>query len=169
MKKPVFRPITRRTAIALGFVVGGGSLVTPAVAKPPKKNPKPKPKPTPTPERDAPVRKIDLMGRTIEKIQARLKDCQSDVCGTVLEHSFARANLTKEARAAAEDREWKAATESLTEVRSIVEGDIALLESVDQRGTVGDVLGLERALLNQTDTALDAVERASVMPGDNVS
>lgn len=61
------------------------------------------------------------------------------------------------------------AQESLGIVRSIVEDDIELLESVDDRGTVGDILALERALLQQTDSAIDAVDRLGVMPGDNIT
>jgi hypothetical protein len=102
---------------------------------------------------------------TIGKIQTRLESCaaDSDVCSTVLEHAFLRMSLTNEARAQSTDREWGAARASVEEVKGIVEGDIELLEGVEQRGSIGDVLGLERALLNQTVSTL------SVMPGDNVS
>lgn len=119
----------------------------------------PKGTPSPVLERESVVRKIELMQETIPMIQTRLEPCDTNVCDAVREHAGVRYNEAGLAKTAAEDREWQTATFHLTEVRDLVEDDIALLESVEDRGSIGDVLGLERALLNQTDAALDAVER----------
>lgn len=159
MEKDIFRSVSRRTLIAAGALFGLGGLAGSAAAAPPKKV-----KPSPADrDGDLAVHKIGDMQRTIGKIQDRLEECDGDVCGTVLEHSFDRADSTRRAKRAARDGEWAEATGALEKVRDIVEGDIELLEGVEDRGSIGDVLGLERALLNQTDTAL------GVMPGDNVS
>lgn len=156
------RTVSRRAVIATAGLVGLGALATPVAAAPPKGT-----KPT-SPDRASVVRKIGHMGVTIGKIQDRLASCDSDVCGTVLEHALERAGLTGEAKAAAKKRNWETTTTKIESVREIVVTDIELLESVEDRGSVGDVLGLERSLLNQTDAALKAVEQRGVMPGDRV-
>jgi hypothetical protein len=157
MTNDPLRTVSRRTVLTAGALVGIGSLSAPAMANPPKGV-----EPA-DPDTDVVVRKIGDMERTIGEIQDRLESCDSNVCDTVFKHSSIRMSLTRDAKQAAEAHEWTEATESITEVKSIVEGDIDLLESVEDRGSIGDVLGLEHALLNQTNTAL------GVMPGDNVS
>ena len=151
-------PLTRRTLLAATALAGVGALAVPVAAQPPKDV-----QPT-KPDTTIVVRKISDMQRTLGLIERSLQTTEcGQVCGTVQEHLFLRIALTGEAKSAAGERVWETATAKLTQVKDIVEGDIALLESVEDRGSVGDVLGLERALLNQTVTAL------GVMPGDNVS
>jgi hypothetical protein len=160
MTKKTLRTVSRRTVLAAGTLVGLGGVSVPVLAAPPK-GVEPA---DPDAEVEAVVRKIDGMLGTIDRIQTRLQSCgDDDVCGTVLEHSFVRKNLTNTAKRQSQDREWGPARVSLTEVKGIVEGDIELLEGVEDRGSIGDVLGLERALLNQTVSTL------SVMPGDNAT
>ena len=172
---------TRRSVLAGLGAVGLAGLAAPVAAKPPKttfnsgQN-----------ARSA-LQGIDLMEATIGRIQGRIADALDvdfgdaiadpgdefypgdSVLGTVLGHSFARTNSVRRARAAFLDGDREGTLTNLGEVRTVVVGDIELLEGVEDRGSVGDVLGLERALLNQTDSAIDAVERVGVMPGDNVS
>jgi hypothetical protein len=157
MTNDILRTVSRRAVLTAGVFVGIGSLSASVKANPPKGvGPA-------DPDTDVVVRKIGDMQRTIGKIQDRLELCDSNICATVFEHSSIRMSLASTAKQSAEAHEWTAATDALTEVKSIVEDDIDLLESVEDRGSIGDVLGLERALLNQTTTAL------GVMPGDNVS
>jgi len=175
---------TRRGVLAGLGAVGLAGLAVPAAAQPPKTVL------TAGPNGGDALRRIDRMGATIGQIQERIADALDidlndgdviadpgdqfggigeDVLATVLEHSFARKNYVTNARTAFLEGDRKGTLSNLGEVRPIVEGDIELLEGVAPRGAVGDVLGLERALLNQTDAAIDAVERVGVMPGDNVA
>jgi hypothetical protein len=103
------------------------------------------------------VGQIELMQATIGRIQARVQTCESAVCKIVQAHADIRMSEAGLARTAAEAGDWQAAAFHLTEVKQIVEGDIVLLEDVEDRGSVGDILALEYALLNQTEAALRAV------------
>lgn len=84
-------------------------------------------------------------------------DDASGRCRTVRAHADGRLALLKRAeayRAAGEDR---LAHEVLREVRAIVRADIDLLSDADAQQSVGDLLGLERALRREVDLALDPV------------
>lgn len=174
---------TRRGVLTGLGAVGLAGLAAPAAAQPPKRVL------TAGPKGGDALRRIDGMEATIGRIQGRIADeldldigdgdviadpgdefyPGDSVLGTVLGHSFARTNSVRQARAAFLEGDREGTLANLGEVRTIVEGDIEVLEGVEERGGVGDVLGLERALLNQTESTIDAVERVGVMPGDNVT
>ncbi|MEF8859315.1 MAG: hypothetical protein V5A38_10375 [Halolamina sp.] len=69
------------------------------------------------------------MGDTIEDIQATLERCADDVCVTVRNHADDRWSLTQQAAEHIENGEWDSAAEAVEKVKTIVEGDIDLLES----------------------------------------
>ena len=103
-------------------------------------------------------KKITLIQNTIEKIQERLKSCDStDVCDIVERHAEQRAELTDTTKKAIENRNWEETTRLLREVRGIVAGDIELLEGVENIGSIVGVLELERSLLNYVDSALVSI------------
>jgi len=110
----------------------------------------------------ATVKKIELMQNTIRKIQERLKGCDTKVCITVGDHAKYRAGVATEADKAIEAGKNEEAIQSLRAVKKIVEGDIELLAAVEDKGLIADVLGLERALLHQTDSALTDLQRSLV-------
>lgn len=160
---------TRRTVIATTAFAALGVLVGPVAATPSRT--------TSVRTTDA-VNRIDLMLQTIDSIQNRVERCETEVCATVHANTFlrqdhTRAALTEISGITGDSKTvWSRienAQSSLGTVRSIVEGDIALLEEVEDRGSIGDVLALERTLLEQTDSAIDAVDRLGVMPGDNIT
>ena len=106
----------------------------------------------------ATVKRIELMQNTIGKIQERLKRCDTKVCITVGDHAKKRMGLTTGAEKAIKDGKTEETIQSLRTVKKIVEGDIELLAGVEDKGSIADVLGLERALLRQTDVALKALD-----------
>ncbi|MBI4122901.1 MAG: hypothetical protein HY458_00870 [Parcubacteria group bacterium] len=110
-----------------------------------------------------PGKKIELMQNTIGKIQERLKGCDTKVCITVGDHAKSRADVTTEAEKAIKDGRKEEAIQSLLTVKKIVEGDIELLAAVEDKGLIADVLGLERALLHQTDSALSDLQRSALL------
>lgn len=104
------------------------------------------------------LKNVELMQNTIGKIRERLRGCDNtDVCDIVESHARGRAGISETTKEAIANRNPEEATRLLREVRSIVVGDIELLEGAKDQGLIADVLGLERALLNQTDSALKAV------------
>jgi len=109
------------------------------------------------------IKKIELMQNTIGKIQERLKGCDTKVCITVGNHAGYRAGVATEADKAIEAGKNEEAIQSLRAVKKIVEGDIELLAAVEDKGLIADVLGLERALLHQTDSALTDLQRSVVL------
>lgn len=169
--------VTRRTVLGTTALGALGVLVGPVAATPSRT--------TRARTTDA-INRIERMLRTIDEIQGRVANGETDVHETIHAHTFLRQDNTqlalqeisgitgdsKTVRTPIKNHLLKRiakAQESLGIVRSIVEDDIELLESVDDRGTVGDILALERALLQQTDSAIDAVDRLGVMPGDNIT
>lgn len=160
---------SRRTVIATIALGALGVFVGPVAAIPSR---------TTTVRTTDVVNRIDLMLQTIDSIQNRVENCESDVCTTVYENTFVRQNHTTLARTEISGitgdsksllARIQTARASLETVRTIVQGDIARLEEVEDPRSIGDVLALERALLEQTDSAIDAVDRLGVMPGDNIT
>jgi len=106
---------------------------------------------------------VETIKKTIGKIQERLKLCDIEVCITVGDHARYRAGVATEADKAIKDGKKEEAAQSLRAVKKIVEGDIALLAAVEDKGLVADVLGLERALLHQIDSALTDLQRSVIL------
>lgn len=152
---PTRRKVLKSSALTAGAVAVSGLLGVGGFAS------------TASATTESVTQKIDGMLWTIDEIQGNLEPCDSDVCETVLGHSFERRDLTRDAMAAFKKDDWKTATYSLTEVKGIVEADIGLLEGVEDRGSVADVLSLERSLLEQTEATIDDVERTMVTAGAN--
>lgn len=73
-------------------------------------------------------RLADMEG-TIREVRATLERCPDDVCVTVRDHAEERLALTRQASAHVGAGAWTAAAEAVRAVRTIVERDIALLES----------------------------------------
>ena len=105
---------------------------------------------------------IELMQDTIGKIQERLKRCATEACITVGDHAKIRLGVTIKAEKAIKDGKKEEAVQSLRTVKKIIEGDIELLAGVEDKGSIADVLGLERALLHQTDLTLKALSRKAL-------
>ncbi|MDP2695800.1 MAG: hypothetical protein Q8O87_00945 [bacterium] len=106
-------------------------------------------------------KKIELMQNTIGKIQERLMGCDTKVCITVGDHAKYRAGVAIAADKAVKAGKNEEAVQSLLTVKKIVEGDIELLAGAEDKGLIADVLGLERALLHQTDSALTDLQRST--------
>ena len=113
------------------------------------------------------VKKIELMRNTIEKIQERLKGCGTKVCITVGDHAKYRAGVTNEADKAIKAGKSEEAVQSLRTVKRIIEGDIELLAATEDKGLIADMLGLERALLNQIDSTLTDLRQATGCKNDS--
>ena len=116
---------------------------------------------------DLPGKKIELMQNTIKKIQERLKSCDTKACITVDDHAKIRAGVTNEADKAIKAGKSEEAVQSLRTVKRIIEGDIELLAATEDKGLIADMLGLERALLNQIDSTLTDLRQATGCKNDS--
>lgn len=108
-------------------------------------------------------KKLDSMSYTIQEIQLRLEGCNSDLCQSIRSSADGREEVPPEVQTALDNDTTDDAISSLQGLRRTIERDIERLQNADEGADLIDVLGLEYALLRQTERTIE------LLNGDDVT